>query len=160
MSSPQPEDALVDLADQVHLFREIADDRVEGMKKRAEQLNSRAALLITAAALTSTLGASVPGNAWAILAILTTLAAAAAGVLAVFPMRDNYPKLEELRARFLETGSSQAELDHADEQVITYNDQVQKLSWRGRLIQIGFLLLGASILFRSLLVLGVSIRVG
>jgi hypothetical protein len=157
MSSRQPEDLLRDSAEQVHLFRVVADDRVEAVAKRAEYVSSRAAILITAAALTSTLGMPTSGNAWAVLAVLCTLAAAAAGVVAVFPTKADYPRLDELRAHFLEADAVEAELHHADEQVITYNDQVNKLHRRAQWVRFGFLLLGSSILFRTLLVLGISI---
>ncbi|WP_405475866.1 hypothetical protein [Paenarthrobacter ilicis] len=156
----EPTDPLVESAEQIHLFREVMDDRVEALSKRTEQVNSRAALLITAAALTSTLSTSNVSNTWAILAMVMTLAAAAVGVVSIFPTKATYPDPSELRTRFLESTVCQAELDHADAQVTTYDEQVKKLHRRARWVQVGFLLLGSSILFRSLLILGVSVRIG
>jgi hypothetical protein len=116
------------------------------MSKRTEQVNSRAALLMNAAALTSTLGTTTIGNAWAVLAILANLGAAAVGVAAVFPTRGKVSRPNELRTGFLETSPVRVELDHADDEVITYNEHVSELHRRTCWVQVGFLLLGASIL--------------
>ena len=153
-------DPLASKADQIHLFRQIMDARADSVTKRAEQVSSRAGILIAAAALSATLGTAGLSSAWAVMGILFTLGAATAGVAAIFPMKDNYSHLPELRDRVLSESPAEAELLHADDQVLSYNERVGKLKWRSGLVRAGFVLLGVSIACRAALVLGlvVSIR--
>lgn len=145
---------------QQHLYREIVDARMASAEKRAEQLASRAGILIASAALSASLETKTIDNGWSVISFLLTLAAAVFGALTLFPKKTEYVSLLSLRPQLLKRSPSDAELLHADEQAATYETRVKSLNYSGWSIRIGFSLLAASIFARAALALNISITIG
>lgn len=138
---------------QVALILDELRRRIEEMSRRSESLSARAGILVASAALIATLQDGRGTGSLVLGAVVLSLAAAGAGIAAIFPSRVRYPDVEVTQKEIFAKG------DVADGQwwligglTQQYQDLSEQLKRRGTLLQLGFILLGLSIVLTAIAV--------
>lgn len=138
---------------QVSLILEELRRRTEEMSKRSESLSARAGILVASAALIATLQDGRGSGPLVLGAVVLALAAAGAGISAIFPSLIRYPTIDDTRRQIFAKGDVEDGqwwlVDRLTEQ---YQDSAQHVRRRGNLLRLGFILLGLSIVLTAIAV--------
>jgi hypothetical protein len=138
---------------QVALILEELRRRTEEMSKRSESLSARSGILVASAALIATLQDGRGTGPLVLGAVALALAAAGAGISAIFPSVIRYPTIDDTRRQIFAKGDVEDGkwwlVDRLTEQ---YQDSARHVKRRGNLLRLGFILLGMSIVLTAVAV--------
>lgn len=142
---------------QVALILDELRRRTEEMSKRSESLSARAGILVASAALIATLQDGRGTGPLVLGAVVLALAAAGAGISAIFPSFIRYPTIDDTRRMIFSKGDVEDAqwwlIDRLTEQ---YADSAAHVKRRGDFLRLGFILLGLSIVLTAISVSGTA----
>jgi hypothetical protein len=142
------------------LYNEEMSGYMAIVAARRESMNTRAGLLVASSAITVALVTVDSDSGWIRASLILGSIAAALGVIALWPRQSGIPHPDIARTELLTRGDTIAIREIADEKKRLANASADRLETMARIVQAGFIVLIASILFGVLHAFRIVITIG
>lgn len=149
-----------DRVPQLRIIHEEIDAQLASYDRRLQAMDTRAGVLVAAAALAATLVSGWDGNGWLSAAIATALIGAVLGVAALYPGKASTLSGASIREKVYGRGEGEALLWLIDQKNAMWAAKENRIVVKARLIQIGFAVFAGSIVFMFLSTTPVRFTIG